>query len=64
MPEELDDSLEKLDSNKVLRDAFGDEVINSYLKLKREEISDFFKNEIFDKKSPVTDWEKNNTLDC
>ncbi len=64
LPDDLEDSLDKLDSNKVLRDAFGDEVINSYLKLKREEISDFFKNEIFDKKSPVTDWEKNNTLDC
>jgi len=28
------------------------------------EIEDFNKNEKFDKKSSVTYWEKNNTLDC
>jgi len=28
------------------------------------EIDDFFKYESFDKKTPVTDWEKNSTLDC
>ena len=28
------------------------------------EIEEFDKNENFDKKSSVTDWEKNNTLDC
>ena len=28
------------------------------------EIDDFHKNESFDKRSDVTDWEKNNTLDC
>ena len=50
--------------NKILREAFGDDVINSYLKLKRKEIEDFDQNDSFDKKSPVTSWEKNNTLDC
>ena len=32
--------------------------------LKNQEIEDFNRNERFDKKSPITDWEKNNTLDC
>ncbi len=48
----------------MLREAFGEDVINSYIKLKRKEIEDFDQNESFDKKSPVTEWEKNNTLDC
>ena len=44
--------------------AFGEQVIKSYVKLKNLEINEFFKEESFDKNSPVTDWEKNNTLDC
>ena len=64
LPNDIEESLDELDQNKNLRDAFGDEVINSYLKLKRKEIDDFDRNESFDKKSPITDWEKNNTLDC
>jgi len=35
-----------------------------WLKLKRKEIEDFNQNDTFDKKSSVTNWEKNNTLDC
>ena len=39
----------------------GDQlVIQSYLK----EIEDYDQNDSFDKRSPVTNWEKNNTLDC
>ena len=49
---------------KELKDAFGEAVINSYIKLKKEEIRSFFQNENFDKKGPITDWEKLNTLDC
>ncbi len=64
LPDDLEESLEKLDENKLIREFFGNEVINSYLKLKKEEVKDFFKNENFDKNSPVTDWEKNNSLDC
>jgi len=64
LPDELEDSLERLNANKILRESFGNEVIDSYLKLKREEIKDFFRKESFDKKSPITEWEKNNTLDC
>ena len=64
LPNDIEESLDELDENKILREAFGDDVINSYLKLKRKEIEDFDQNENFDKKSPVTEWEKNNTLDC
>ena len=38
--------------------------INSYIKLKSQEIREFSKHDIFDKKSTITDWEKINTLDC
>ena len=64
LPDDLEDSLEMLNNNKVLREAFGDNVIESYIKLKKEELENFNKEERFDKKSPVTDWEKQNTLDC
>ena len=64
LPNDLEDSLDMLDNNKVLREAFGDNVIESYIKLKKEELSNFAKEEIFDKNSPITHWEKQNTLDC
>ena len=64
LPEELRDSLDELDNSKELKEAFGEDVINSYIKLKNMEIQDFDKYETFDKKNSVTDWEKNNTLDC
>ena len=64
LPDELEDSLEKLDGNKDLREAFGEEVINSYIKLKKQELETFNKEEVFDKKRSVTEWERNNTLDC
>ena len=64
LPNDIEESLDELNENKILREAFGNDVINSYLKLKRKEIEDFDQNENFDKKSPVTEWEKNNTLDC
>jgi hypothetical protein len=28
------------------------------------EIKEFNREEVFDKKSDISDWEKNNTLDC
>ena len=64
LPNNIEESLEKLNESKNLRESFGDDVVNSYLKLKRQEIEDFDKNENFDKKKSITDWEKNNTLDC
>ena len=38
--------------------------IDSYIKLKKQEIKNFNKKEKFNKKRPVTQWEKDNTLDC
>ena len=64
LPNELEDSLSKLDDNIHLKEAFSEEVINSYIKLKNQEIDEFNKEEVFDKKKDITDWEKNNTLDC
>ena len=64
LPYEIGDAIEELEESKELRDSFGKDVINSYIKLKNQEIEDFNRNESFDKKSSITDWEKNNTLDC
>ena len=64
LPDEIEEALSFLKGSRELKEAFGEETINSYIKLKNMEIEDFFKNENFDKKKPVTDWEKNSTLDC
>jgi len=64
LPNEIKDSLSELDNSKELRESFGEDVINSYLKLKNKEIDEFKRVERFDKKAAVTNWEKNNTLDC
>jgi len=53
-----------LEESKELKESFGEDVISSYVKLKNQEIEDFNKEDRFNKKSSVTDWEKNNTLDC
>ena len=64
LPNEIEDAISELEESKELKESFGDNVIKSYVKLKNQEIEDFNKGERFDKKSSVTDWEKNNTLDC
>ncbi len=64
LPDDLEDALEKLEENKVLKEAFGEDVINSYLKLKKQEIDEFNKDEVFDKRKDITEWERKNTLDC
>jgi len=64
LPDELDQSLEKLKKNKDMNDAFGKEAINSYIKLRNSEIKEFNNVEKFDKSKPITKWEKQNTLDC
>ena len=64
LPDELEDSLDKLENNKDMTESFGENVIASYIKLKKQELDEFYKNEMFDKSRPVTEWEKNNTLDC
>ena len=47
-----------------MNDAFGQDVVNSYLKLKNSEIKEFKEKEIFDKTKAITRWERDNTLDC
>jgi hypothetical protein len=64
LPNQIEDALEFLQNSKELKEAFGEDVITSYIKLKNMEIKDFNKNEKFDKKNSVTHWEKNSTLDC
>ena len=64
LPNKLDQSLKKLKDNKDMNAAFGKQVINSYIKLKRTEIKNFKKKEIFDKSKAITKWELKNTLDC
>ena len=64
LPDDLYESLEKLNENKIVKEAFGEEVVDSYLKLKKKELNDFETENVFDKEGSITDWEKNNTLDC
>ena len=64
LPSNLEIALEKLDESKELNEAFDEKVINSYIKLKNNEINNFNSKEIFSKEKPITDWEKLNTLDC
>ena len=55
---------ESTQKSKSLAEAFGKDVIESYIKLKNSEIKDFKSKSTFNKKKPVTKWEKDNTLDC
>ena len=64
LPDDLYESLEKLNENKIVKEAFGEEVVNSYIKLKKNELNDFEIDNVFDKEGSITDWEKNNTFDC
>ena len=64
LPDELDQSLKQLKQNKEMNDAFGADVINSYIKLRSTEIKQFNNIERFDKSKPITKWERQNTLDC
>lgn len=56
LPLNLLDALRALDKNKVLRAALGDEPIDSYLKLKRQDWDSFCRS--------LTQWERDHTLDC
>jgi glutamine synthetase type III len=74
LPLTLDQSLSYLEKNKVLQNSFGKDVINSYVKLKNKEIKKYnssiekkigFKTSKKGNKSGIiTQWEKDNTLDC
>ena len=64
LPDNLDQSLERLKNNKEMNNSFGKDVVNSYLKLRSSEITEFKQKESFDKSKPITKWERDNTLDC
>ena len=74
LPLTLEKALSHLDKSKVLKDAFGKETINSYIKLKNREIKKYNSSGVkkigfkgskqSNKKSIITQWEKDNTLDC
>ena len=64
LPNDIIQAIRLLEKSKSLKDAFGKDVIDSYIKLKKQEIKNFNKKEKFNKKRPVTQWEKDNTLDC
>ena len=64
LPNDIEEALSSLEDSKELKEAFGEKVIDSYLKLKNKEIKDFSNEDTFNKKNSITDWEKLNTLDC
>ena len=64
LPDDIEESIKELEDNKELKEAFGEDVINSYIKLKKEELDEFNRKESFNKKDPITEWERKNTLDC
>ena len=64
LPNDINQAISMLQKSKSLANAFGKDVIESYVKLKTSEIKDFRSKSTFNKKKPVTKWEKDNTLDC
>ena len=64
LPNVIEQAINLLEYSKSLNNAFGKDVIKSYVKLKKFEIKDFKRKETFNKKRPITNWERNNTLDC
>ena len=64
LPDNLDQSLQRLKNNKKMNNSFGKNIINSYLKLRNSEIKEFNQQENFNKNKPITKWERINTLDC
>ncbi len=64
LPNDINEAINMLKNSKSLSNAFGSEVINSYVKLKNLEIKNFKDKNYFNKIKPVSQWEKDNTLDC
>lgn len=56
LPANLLDAIRLLDASKVARSAFGDEFVNSYVKLKHDEWLRFSRT--------ITPWETEHTLNC
>ena len=55
-PAERDDALRALEGSTVLREGLGQEVVGSYLKLKRDDWNAYARH--------LTEWERQTTLDC
>jgi len=74
LPLTLEKALSHLSNSKVLKNAFSKETINSYIKLKNKEIKKYNSSNVkkigfkgskqSTKKHIITQWEKDNTLDC
>ena len=56
LPLNLLDATRLFDKSKVVREGFGDEFVSSYVKLKLEEWRSY--------STSITQWERDNTLDC
>jgi glutamine synthetase type III len=56
LPLNLLDALRALDRSSVLKTAFGEDVVASYIKLRQADWNDYA--------SQLTDWERRTTLDC
>ena len=64
LPNDINQAINMLQNSKALSKAFGSDVIKSYIKLKNSEIKNFKVRNDFNKRKPVSQWEKDNTLDC
>ncbi len=64
LPNDINQAINMLKNSKSLSNAFGSDVIKSYIKLKNSEIKNFRAKNNFNKRKPVSQWEKDNTLDC
>ena len=64
LPNDINQAINMLKNSKSLSQAFGSDVIKSYIKLKNSEIKNFQTKNKFNKRKPVSQWEKDNTLDC
>ena len=64
LPNDINQAINMLQNSKTLSKAFGSDVIKSYIKLKNSEIKNFKARNNFNKRKPVSQWEKDNTLDC
>mgnify|MGYP006242535091 FL=1 len=56
LPLNLLDSIRIFDSSKVIREGFGNEFVDSYVKLKNKEWDSYSRN--------LSQWERDATLDC
>ena len=64
LPNDINQAINMLKNSKSLSNAFGSDVVKSYIKLKNSEIKNFKVRNNFNKRKPVSQWEKDNTLDC